>query len=456
MDVNSITITSFTVRDLRWPTSLNNIGTDPMNLAGENSFGYLQYQTNMHELIGTGWSFANGQGNEILCVAIKSLAPRLVGRTLGSLVSNMGLTQRKLQSGQIRFMSPERGILQLATCAVLNAIWDLWAKSQKKPLWQLVTDFTPEEFVRAIDFRYVSDVITPDQALQMLAKLGKTKPERLQLALENKAVPAYNTSAGWLGHSDDKVRELLSDAMKQGFRHFKLKAGLGLEADRKRLGLVREAVGDEGILMVDVNQIWDVDEAIAYMRNLADMKLWFIEEPTSPDDILGHAKIRKALKPYGIGVATGEHINNRVMFKQLLQAEATDAVQLDACRLASVNEILAVLLMAAKFNVPVVPHSGGAGMVELCSHISTIDFVVVSGKKSILEYTDHLHDVFEAPAACTPDGNHVTPTAPGYSCDVKESEFEKYECPNGSFWKSERGLQMLGDPWRGTLGEQTS
>ncbi|KAL2865081.1 enolase C-terminal domain-like protein [Aspergillus lucknowensis] len=456
MDLNTITITSFTVRDLRWPTSLDAIGTDPMNLAGENSFGYLQYKTNVPGLIGTGWSFANGQGNDVLCTAIRSLAPRLLNRPLASLTANMGLTQRKLQSGQIRFMSPERGVLQLATCAVLNAIWDLWAKAEKKPLWRLVADFSPEELVRAIDFRYLSDVLTPEQAVEMLRETGKSKAERLQLALENKAVPAYNTSAGWLGHSDDKVRELLGQAVQQGFRHFKLKAGLGLEVDRKRLGLVREAVGDEGVLMVDVNQIWDVDEAIEYMKQLADLKIWFIEEPTSPDDILGHARIRAALKPYGIGVATGEHVNNRVMFKQLLQAHALDAVQLDACRLASINEILAVLLLSAKFGVPVVPHSGGAGMVELCSHISTIDFVAVSGKKSILEYTDHLHEAFEAPAAITPDGMHVTPVAPGYSCDVKESVFGEFECPQGSFWRSAKGLEMLNDPWRGTLGEQTS
>ncbi|KAJ5611475.1 L-galactonate dehydratase [Penicillium herquei] len=455
MSIDNITITSFTVRDLRWPTSLENIGSDPMNLAGENSFGYLQYETNVG-LVGTGWSFANGQGNDVLCTAINSLAPRLVNRSLASITENMGLTQRKLQSGQIRFMSPERGVLQLATCAVLNAVWDLWAKAESKPLWRLVADFTPEEFVRAIDFRYLSDVLTPEQALEMLREQEKTKAARLQEALENRAVPAYNTSAGWLGYSDDKVKELLGDACKQGFRHFKLKAGLGLEADRKRLSLVREAVGDEGILMVDVNQIWDVDEAIEYMKHLADMNLWFIEEPTSPDDILGHAKIRAALKPYGIGVATGEHVNNRVMFKQLLQAEALDAVQRDACRLAGINEILAVLLMSAKFGVPVVPHSGGAGMVELCSHISTIDYVVVSGKKSILEYTDHLHDAFEAPATITAEGMHTTPTVPGYSCDVKESEFEKFECPQGFFWKSDVGQKMLGDHWRGTLGEQTS
>ena len=271
---------------------------------------------------------------------------------------HMKATQRNMGSGQIRFMSPERGVLQLATCAVLNAIWDLWAKKEDKPLWKLVCDLSPEEFVRCIDFRYLTDVLTPEQALEMLTQQSETKDERMKLALENKAVPAYNTSAGWLGHSDDKVRQLLKEATSQGFRHFKLKASLGLENDRKRLGLVREVVGDEGILMVDVNQIWDVDEAIEYMKQLADLKLWFIEEPTSPDDVLGHAKIRAALKPHGIGVATGEHVNNRVMFKQLLQADALDAVQLDACRLASVNEILSVLLLSAQFGVPVVPHSG--------------------------------------------------------------------------------------------------
>ena len=251
-------------------------------------------------------------------------------------------------------------MLQLATCAVLNAIWDLWAKKENKPLWQLVCDFTPEQFVRCIDFRYLADAVDREQALKMLECLEPTKAERMKLALENQAVPAYNTSVGWLGHSDDTVRQLLQEATQQGFRHFKLKAGLGLETDRKRLSLVREVAGDEAVLMVDVNQIWDVPEAIEYMKQLSDLKLWFIEEPTSPDDVLGHAKIRAALKPYGIGVATGEHVNNRVMFKQLLQAEALDAVQLDSCRLCSVNEILSVLLLSAKFGVPAVPHSGYA------------------------------------------------------------------------------------------------
>ena len=437
-----------------------------MNLAGENAFGYLQYQTDTDALQGTGWSFSNGQGNEVLCAAIRSLAPRFVGRKLSHITANMGETQRKIVSGQVRFMSPERGVLQLASCAVLNAIWDLWAKSERKPLWRLVCDFNSEEFVRCIDFRYLTDVLTPQEAIEMLERQLIQKTQRMEKALSNSAVPAYNTSVGWLGHSESHVRHLLQQATAQGFRHFKLKAGLGLETDVARLSLVHEVAGSEAVLMIDVNQIWDVDEAIEYMTGLSKMlppglKIWFIEEPTSPDDVLGHARIREALRPLGIGVATGEHVNNRVMFKQLLQAEALDAVQLDACRLCSVNEILAVLLLAAKFNVPVVPHSGGAGMVELCSHISTIDYVAVSGKQSILEYTDHLHEAFVNPAKIVSEIDgvgsfHITPVAPGYSCDVKESEFEKFECPEGSFWASEQGKRMLDDRWRGVPGEQTS
>lgn len=267
------TITGFSVRDLRWPTSLENIGSDPMNLAGENALGYLQLETNK-DIVGTGWSFSNGQGNDVLCTAIRSLAPRYVGRKLSSLTANMGDTQRKVVSGQIRFMSPERGVLQLASCAILNAIWDLWAKVEGKPLWRLVSDFTPEEFVRCIDFRYLTDVLTPDEARSMLDKQTAKKKERLELALKDKAVPAYNTSVGWLGLSDEQVRRSLKEAVDQGFKHFKLKAAQGVEADRKRLGLVREVAGDKAVLMVDVNQIWDVDEAIEYMKQLADFQLW--------------------------------------------------------------------------------------------------------------------------------------------------------------------------------------
>ncbi|WVQ65308.1 uncharacterized protein L199_003484 [Kwoniella botswanensis] len=450
------TITGFTIRDLRFPTSLDAIGTDPMNSAGENALGYLQYHTDAG-LIGTGSSFSNGQGNEILCVAIQALAPRFVGQKLSTLTEDFRSTHRALLSGQIRFMSPERGVLQLACNAVLNALWDLWAKAEGKPLWKLVCDMTPEQFVSVIDFRYLTDVITPDEALRMLQEKQATKQGRMEEASRNEAVPGYSTSIGWLGFSDEEVASRLRAALDQGFKHFKLKVGVDLEGDLKRLSLVRKIAGDDAVIMTDVNQLWDVDEAIEYMPKLARFNLWFIEEPTSPDDILGHAKIRSALKPYNIGVATGEHINNRVMFKQLLEAQAIDAVQLDAFRLSGMNEILSVLLLAAKFGVPVVPHSGGCGMTEACAHISTIDYVVVSGKKSILEYTDHLHDVFVNPAEMTPStAHHVSPTAPGYSSDIKEEVFEEFEYPSGSFWQTEKGKAMVADKWRGVPGRQTS
>lgn len=345
--------------------------------------------------------------------------------------------------------------MQLASNAVLNAIWDLWAKVAGKPLWKLVADMTPEEIVRVIDFRYITDVLTPAEALAMLREQAKTKNERIQLALENKAVPGYNTSVGWLGLSDAEVEAGLKKAVDEGFHHFKLKVGQGYDVDRKRLGMVRKIAGPNAVIYTDVNQLWDVDQAIEYMPHLADLKIEFIEEPTSPDDILGHAKIRKALKPHGIGVATGEHVNNAVMFKQLLQAEAIDAVQLDALRLSGMNEILKVCLMAAKFGVPIIPHSGGTGMPELCNHISHIDFCVISGRKSILEYTDHCHEYFTDPAEFG-NGYYHAPTAPGYSCQITDEAFAKFECPQGSFWKSEKGQLMLNDPWRGCAAEQTS
>ncbi|GMK54053.1 hypothetical protein CspeluHIS016_0106390 [Cutaneotrichosporon spelunceum] len=448
------TITGYTVRDLRFPTSLDAIGSDPMNTAGENAHGYIVYDTDVPGLEGIGWSFSNGQGNEVLCAGIKCLAPRFVGRKLSSITSDFATTHRNFLGGQTRFMSPERGVMQLASNAILNALWDMWAKVEGKPLWRLVAEMTPEQLVGVIDFRYITDELTPEQALAFLKEKEKGKAERLALALQNLAVPGYNTSVGWLGLSDAEVEAGLRKAVDAGFKHFKLKVGQGLEVDRKRLGMVRR-ISPDAVIMTDVNQLWDVDYAIEYMPKLADLGLWFIEEPTSPDDILGHARIRAALKPHGIGVATGEHVNNRVMFKQLLQADALDAVQLDALRLSGINEILAVCLLAAKFGVPVVPHSGGTGMPELCNHISHFDFVAISGKQSILEYTDHCHEYFSDPAEFS-NGHFHAPTAPGYSCQITEEAFSKFECPEGSFWQSEKGQLMLNDPWRGCAAEQTS
>jgi L-galactonate dehydratase len=361
-------------------------------------------------------------------------------------------------------------VIHLALGAVVNAIWDLWAKTLDKPVWRIVADMSPKEIVELIDFRYITDALTPEEALDILTKSEEGKKERLQEALDSRAVPAYTTSAGWLGYGQDKMRGLLRETLAKGYRHFKLKVGGNLEQDKERLSIAREIIGfDKGnVLMVDANQVWSVPEAIEYMKELKDFKPWFIEEPTSPDDgayfqpvpllarsqsktanknglVLGHKAIREALKPYNIGVATGEMCQNRVMFKQFLASGAIDVCQIDACRLGGVNEVIAVLLMAAKFGVPIVPHSGGVGLPEYTQHLSTIDYVVVSGKKSVLEYVDHLHEHFFNPSKIE-DGYYVTPKEPGYSVEMKPESMERFSFPGKegvSWWKSEEARPIL-------------
>jgi L-galactonate dehydratase len=373
---------------------------------------------------------------------------RIVGKTLDELTSNWGKTWRYLVSdSQLRWIGPEKGVIHLALGAVVNAIWDLWAKVLNKPVWRIVADMSPEEVVRCIDFRYITDALTPDEALAILKASEPGKAARIKEAEANKAVPAYTTSAGWLGYGEDKMRALLEDTLNKGFKHFKLKVGSSLEEDKKRLGIAREIIGyDKGnVLMVDANQVWSVPDAIEYMKQLSEYKPWFIEEPTSPDDVLGHAAVRKALEPYGIGVATGEMCQNRVIFKQFLQAGAISVCQIDACRLGGVNEVLAVQLMAAKFGVPIVPHSGGVGLPEYTQHLSTIDYVVITGKLSLLEYVDHLHEHFLHPAQVK-DGYMVTPTEAGYSVEMKAASMDQYEYPGKdgvSWWKSEEARPIL-------------
>lgn len=433
-----VTITGYISRDVRFPTSLDKTGSDAMNAAGDYSAAYCILSTDT-ELKGHGMTFTIGRGNDIVCRAIEAFADRIKGRTLESLISNMGQTWRYLvNDSQYRWIGPEKGVTHLALGAVVNAIWDLWAKSVGKPVWRLVADFTPEEYVRCIDFRYITDAITPEEAVAMLKETEGGKAERIQTAEKNRAVPAYTTSAGWLGYGEEKMKALLRETIEQGYRHFKLKVGGNLEEDKRRLRIARDAIGyDKGnILMVDANQIWSVPEAIEWMKELAEFKPWFIEEPTSPDDILGHKAVRDALKPYGIGVATGEMVQNRVIFKQLLQSGAIDVCQIDACRIGGVNEVMAVLLMAKKFGVPIVPHSGGVGLPEYTQHLSTIDYVVVSGKLSVLEYVDHLHEHFFYPSVIK-DGYYTTPTAPGYSVEMKPESMEAYGFPNGSWWQSD-------------------
>ena len=393
-------------------------------------------------------TFTIGRGNEIVCQAISLLAKRVNGKKLENLVANWGETWRYLVSdSHLRWIGPEKGVTHLALGALVNAIWDLWAKTLGKPVWRIVAEMSPEEFVRCIDFRYITDAITPEEAIEMLKEQEDGKAERIKNAENNRAVPAYTTSAGWLGYGEDKMKTLLQQTSEKGYKHFKLKVGTSLEQDRKRLAIAREVLGyDKGnVLMVDANQVWSVPEAIEYMKELAEFKPWFIEEPTSPDDVYGHKAIREALKQYGIGVATGEMCQNRVIFKQLLMQGAIDVAQIDACRIGGVNEVLAVLLMAKKFNVPIVPHSGGVGLPEYTQHLSTIDYVTVSGKLSVLEYVDHLHEHFLHPSVIK-DGHYVTPTEPGYSVEMKSASMDGFEFPGKegvSWWQSEEARPIL-------------
>lgn len=443
-----VTITHTTTRDVRFPTSLDKTGSDAMNAAGDYSAAYCILHTSEPNLTGHGMTFTIGRGNEIVCQAIALLAERIKNKSLDSLVSDWGKTWRYLVSdSHLRWIGPEKGVIHLALGSLVNAIWDLWAKVLGKPVWRIVAEMSPEELVKCIDFRYITDAIAPEEAVQMLKNLEKGKAERMKDAERNQAVPAYTTSAGWLGYGEEKMKALLQETVDQGYRHFKLKVGTSIEQDRQRLRIARDVIGyDKGnVLMVDANQVWSVPEAIEYMKHLAEFKPWFIEEPTSPDDVYGHKAIREAIKQYGIGVATGEMCQNRVIFKQLIMQGAIDVCQIDACRMGGVNEVLAVLLMAKKYNVPIVPHSGGVGLPEYTQHLSTIDYVVVSGKLSVLEYVDHLHEHFLHPAVIK-NGYYTTPTNPGYSVEMKAQSMDQYEFPGKegvSWWQSKEAKHII-------------
>ncbi|KAJ5827886.1 hypothetical protein N7447_004649 [Penicillium robsamsonii] len=451
--VQDVTITSFKVIDLRFPTSLDGVGSDAMHVGTNGSHPYIQLKTNKGSLIGEGIAFSNGRGSELICMALDIFARRVVGKTMHELTRDMGKTWRYMVSdSQYRWIGPEKSVTHLAVAGVLNAVWDLWGKILGKPVWKIVCDMDPEEVVRCIDFRYITDVITPEESIEMLKKTQKDKESRLQEALENRAVPAYTTSPGWLAFSGDRMREVLQETIAAGYTTFKFKVGTNVEADRERLAAVREVLGyDQGHqIMIDANQVWSVPQAIEYMKQLVEFKPVFIEEPTNPDDVLGHATIRKALRPYGVGVATGEAAQNRVTFKQLLQAEATDVCQIDAVRLGSVNECLAVMLMALKFNVPCVPHNGAMGLTELTSHLSTIDYIAISGRKSMLENADSHRENLRHPSKIE-NAHYVTPLDPGYSTGYTDTALEKYTYPSGSFWESDIGLEIIAQPTGGEL-----
>ncbi|KAK0217391.1 enolase C-terminal domain-like protein [Armillaria nabsnona] len=465
-------ITGFETHDVRFPTSLSGDGTDAMNTDCDYSSAYVTLLTDS-DLVGHGMTFTIGRGNDIVCAAIKEVASRLVGKYTESLFADMGETWNFMMSDpQLRWIGPEKGVIHIASGAVNNAVWDMYARSRKKPLWKLVVDFTPEELIKSAAWRYISDAITKEEALAMVKEKASTKQDR-EAKVQELGYPAYVTSAGWLGYSDEKVARLTKEAIQAGFNHFKMKVGANQANDLRRGKIIRSIIDDPqylpadapprdpnsddlkgknagptgAVLMIDANQVWDVPQAIDYVKGLTEIKPWFIEEPTAPDDILGHAAVRKALKPYGIGVATGEHAHNRMVFKQLLQAKAIDVCQIDSCRLAGVSEVISVLLMAAKFGVPVCPHAGGVGLCEYVIHLSLIDYIAISGtmERNVLEFVDHLHEHFMTPCSINSRGRYNVPSNPdeGYSIEMHKSSIAEYEWPNGSYWVGAREGKVL-------------
>ena len=404
-----------------------------MNVDPDYSAAYVIIRTDTLE--GHGLTFTIGRGNDVCCQVIETLGSLLVGKTLDELTVDLsGFWYLMTGDSQLRWLGPEKGVVHLAAAAVINAVWDLYAKTEGKPLWKMLVDMSPEQIVAAIPFRYITDAITPNEALSLLKALQDSRAER-EAQIVASGYPAYTTSAGWLGYSDEKIRGLLREALSQGWTEFKMKVGLDLEADKHRAALVREEIGPDRTLMMDANQVWDVPKAIDWMKELAEFNPLWIEEPTNPDDVLGHRAIKDAIAP--IAVATGEHCHNRVMFKQFLQAGAIDYCQIDSCRLAGVNEAIAVLLMAAKYGVPVCPHAGGVGLCEYVQHLSIFDYIAVSGSLDgrRIEFVEHLHEHFVDPVVIK-NGRYMPPTGPGYSIKMKPESLSHYQYPEGGAWRS--------------------
>ncbi|HFZ8996264.1 TPA: L-fuconate dehydratase [Citrobacter freundii] len=418
-------ITALRVEDIRFPTSQQLDGSDAMNPDPDYSAAYVILETDNPQLSGHGLTFTIGRGNEICCAAIQALEHLIVGERLETIAADMGAFWRRFTSdSQLRWIGPDKGAIHLATGAVVNAVWDLWAKAEGKPVWRLVADMSSAELVRCIDFRYITDCITPDEALHLLESRQEGKAQRLEQLLQQ-GYPCYTTSAGWLGYGDEKLRRLCQEAVDAGFSHIKLKVGRDIEDDIRRVRIAREVIGPERKLMIDANQVWEVDAAIPWVKALAFARPWFIEEPTSPDDIEGHRQIRENIG--AVKVATGEMCHNRIMFKQFIMRGAIDVVQIDACRLGGVNEVLAVMLMAAKYNLPVCPHAGGVGLCEYVQHLSMIDYLCIAGTHEgrVIEFVDHLHEHFLHPCEIR-GAAYMPPQAPGYSIEMHQASIDKY------------------------------
>jgi L-fuconate dehydratase len=430
-----VIIRGLEVLDLRFPTSRTHAGTDAVHVDPDYSAAYVILRTD-GPLEGHGLTFTIGRGNEVCAAAIDAFRHLVVGQRLDDITADFaGFWRRLASDSQLRWLGPEKGVIHLALAAIVNAVWDLYAKVEGKPVWKLLADMTPRQIVSCIDFRYITDAVTRDEALGILERQAPSKALR-EAELLASGYPAYTTSVGWMGYSDEAIRGLCRQAIAEGWTHFKVKVGGRPDDDRRRLQLVREEIGPDRTLMIDANQQWDVNEAIVRVEELAPFKPWWIEEPTSPDDVLGHATIARAVRPLGVGVATGEHCANRIVFKQLLQAGAIDFCQIDSCRLGGVNENLAVILLAAKFGVPVCPHAGGVGLCEYVQHLSMFDYIAVSGTMDgrVIEYVDHLHEHFDDPVVIR-RGRYLAPTRPGYSITIREASRLAHRYPDGQVWR---------------------
>jgi L-fuconate dehydratase len=428
------TILGFDTYDVRFPTSRSLDGSDAMNPSPDYSAAYLVLRTDAADgLAGHAHVFTIGRGNDIQLAAVRALEPFVAGRDLEETLGDLGgLSRTLVHDSPLRWLGPERGVVHMAIGAVLNACWDLAARRAGLPLWRLLAGLSPAEIVDLVDFRYLRDALTPDEALDLLERGAVGRAERTEILLRE-GYPAYSTTPGWLGYSDERLAELCAQAVADGFTKVKLKVGARLEDDIRRCRIAREVVGDKIGIALDANQVWDVPSAVSWVRALAPVRPEWIEEPTSPDDILGLARIRREVSP--VRLATGEHVSNRVIFKQLLQAEAIDIMQIDACRVAGVNENLANLLLAAKFGIPVCPHAGGVGLCEIVQHLSMFDYVALSGTTQgrVIEWIDHLHEQFVTPAAVA-GGRYLTPTQPGASTELRPESIEEFSFPSGPAW----------------------
>jgi L-fuconate dehydratase len=425
-------IESVEVHDVRFPTAAAGDGSDAIN-RGDYSATYVELHTD-GPLVGTGFTFTNGRGNEITCAAVRALAHHVRGRTLDKLFADPLAVSRSLTADvQLRWLGPEKGVIHMAAGALLNAVWDLRARHEGKPLWRLLAELPSAELVACVDFRHITDALTPDEATAILEK-GRTGLEDRLATLERDGFPSYTTSVGWLGYPDEKVRSLARSAYAEGWRAMKMKVGGDIDDDVRRARIIRAEIGADALLMMDANQVWGVDEAIANLARLAEARPYWIEEPTHPDDILGHARIQRAVAP--VLVATGEVAANRVIFKQLLQAEAIGVMQIDACRVGGVPEVLAELLLAAKFGVPVCPHAGGVGLCELVQHLAVFDYLRVGTSLDgrMIEYVDHLHEHFTDPVR-TRGGRYLLPEQPGYSATIRPESIAEFSFPDGPAWR---------------------